>query len=206
MNNIIDDTTFTSDAIQGTTLQVVSPGKLAINAGGITSNEMAANSVVTAAITDSNVTTAKIADANVTQAKLGTNVVGNGPAFRAYASAATPVPNLTGTKVNLATENFDTASCFSSSKFTPNVAGYYLIQGGVDFNNNVGAIALIYLNTTGVTLGSGGTRLSQVSDLIYMNGSTDYVELYAYQSSGTTQNTIAASQSTYFTGCLIRSA
>jgi hypothetical protein len=70
MNNIIDDTTFTSDAIQGTTLQVVSPGKLAVSAGGITSNEMAANSVVTAAITDSSVTTAKIADANVTTAKI----------------------------------------------------------------------------------------------------------------------------------------
>jgi hypothetical protein len=70
MNNIIDETTFTSDAIQGTTLQVVSPGKLAVSAGGITSNEMAANSVVTAAITDFNVTTAKIADANVTPVKL----------------------------------------------------------------------------------------------------------------------------------------
>jgi hypothetical protein len=70
MNNIIDETTFTSDAIQGTTLQVVSPGKLAVSAGGITSNEMAANSVVTAAITDSSVTTAKIADANVTTAKI----------------------------------------------------------------------------------------------------------------------------------------
>jgi hypothetical protein len=70
MNNIIDDTTFTSDAIQGTTLQVVSPGKLAVSAGGITSNEMAANSVVTAAITDSSVTTAKIADSNVTTAKI----------------------------------------------------------------------------------------------------------------------------------------
>jgi hypothetical protein len=70
MNNIIDDTTFTSDAIQGTTLQVVSPGKLAVSAGGITSNELASNSVVTAKILDSNVTTAKIADSNVTTAKI----------------------------------------------------------------------------------------------------------------------------------------
>jgi hypothetical protein len=70
LNNIIDDTTFTSDAIQGTTLQVVSPGKLAVSAGGITSNEIASNSVVTAKILDSNVTTAKIADSNVTTAKI----------------------------------------------------------------------------------------------------------------------------------------
>jgi hypothetical protein len=70
MNNIIDDTTFTSDAIQGTTLQVVSPGKLAVSASGITSNELASNAVVTAKIADSNVTTAKIADFNVTTAKI----------------------------------------------------------------------------------------------------------------------------------------
>jgi hypothetical protein len=60
MNNIIDDTTFTSDAIQGTTLQVVSPGKLSVSAGGITSNELASNAVVTAKIADSSVTPAKL--------------------------------------------------------------------------------------------------------------------------------------------------
>jgi hypothetical protein len=75
MNNIIDETTFTSDAIQGTTLQVVSPGKLAVSAGGITSNELASNAIVTAKIADSNVTTAKIADSNVTTAKIADDAV-----------------------------------------------------------------------------------------------------------------------------------
>jgi len=75
LNNIIDDTTFTSDAIQGTTLQVVSPGKLAVSAGGITSNELASNSVVTAKIADSNVTTSKIADSNVTTSKIADSSV-----------------------------------------------------------------------------------------------------------------------------------
>jgi hypothetical protein len=75
MNNIIDETTFTGDAIQGTTLQVVSPGKLAVSAGGITSNELASNSVVTAKILDSNVTTAKILDSNVTTAKIADDAV-----------------------------------------------------------------------------------------------------------------------------------
>jgi hypothetical protein len=70
LNNIIDDTTFTSDAIQGTTLQVVSPGKLAVSASGITSNELASNAVVTAKIADSNVTTAKIANGAVITEKI----------------------------------------------------------------------------------------------------------------------------------------
>ena len=69
MNNIIDQTTITTDAIIGTTLDVAS-GKLKIRSQGITSNEMGTNSVVTTAITDSNITTAKIADANVTTAKI----------------------------------------------------------------------------------------------------------------------------------------
>jgi len=51
MNNIIDETTFTGDAIQGNTLQVVSPGKLAVSAGGITSNELASESVTTSKLT-----------------------------------------------------------------------------------------------------------------------------------------------------------
>jgi microcystin-dependent protein len=60
MNNIIDDTTFTSDAIQGDTLQVVSPGKLAVKAGGITSNELATDSVVTSKILNGAVTSDKL--------------------------------------------------------------------------------------------------------------------------------------------------
>jgi microcystin-dependent protein len=60
MNNIIDDTTFTSDAIQGSTLQVVSPGKLAVSAGGITSNELATDSVVTSKILNGSVTSDKL--------------------------------------------------------------------------------------------------------------------------------------------------
>jgi len=60
LNNIIDQTTFTGDAIQGTTLQVVSPGKLAVNAGGITSNELATDSVVTSKILNGAVTSDKL--------------------------------------------------------------------------------------------------------------------------------------------------
>ena len=47
MNNIIDQTTFTSDAVFDTTLAVAS-GKLKVNAQGITSNELASNAVTNA--------------------------------------------------------------------------------------------------------------------------------------------------------------
>ncbi|MEY3060373.1 MAG: hypothetical protein RL000_1725 [Bacteroidota bacterium] len=62
MNNIIDQTTITSDAIIGTTLEVAS-GKLKIRSAGITSNELATNAVTTTAINDGAVTPAKLSTA-----------------------------------------------------------------------------------------------------------------------------------------------
>lgn len=73
MNNIIDQTTFTSDAVFDTTL-AVSSGKLKVNAQGITSNEMAINSVRTDSITDLSVTSAKLADSSVTTSKIDSSV------------------------------------------------------------------------------------------------------------------------------------
>ena len=73
MNNIIDQTTITTDAIIGTTLEVAS-GKLKIRSQGVTSNEIATGGVKTGAIADLNVTTAKIADAAITSAKLASSL------------------------------------------------------------------------------------------------------------------------------------
>jgi microcystin-dependent protein len=61
MNNIIDQTTMTGDAILGTTLEVAD-GKLKIRSQGITSNELASNAVKTIAIEDGAVTQAKAAN------------------------------------------------------------------------------------------------------------------------------------------------
>lgn len=58
MNNIIDQTTITTDAIIGTTLDVAS-GKLKIRSAGITSNELGVNSVKTASIENGAVTQEK---------------------------------------------------------------------------------------------------------------------------------------------------
>lgn len=227
LNNIIDDTTFTSDAIQGTTLQVVSPGKLAVSAGGITSNELASNAVVTAKIADSNVTTAKIADANVTQAKLGTNVAGNGPAFAATGLLTNQaVTSATLTKVQLPNKLFDTSNAFDSStnyRFQPTVAGYYQINAVVRPVGNAGTMVICYaeLYKNGISHVRGNeftytsnNSLQQVSvsGLVYLNGSSDYLELFA-RVDGTNvsfSNTPTATGSRggccWMDACLIRSA
>lgn len=52
MNNIIDQTTITADAIDGTTLEVTGTGKLKIRAQGVTSNELAAGAVTYTKVQD----------------------------------------------------------------------------------------------------------------------------------------------------------
>lgn len=149
----------------------------------------------------------------VTQAMLSTNVAGNGPAFSATPSTTQSVTTATYTKVNLGTENFDTNSNFASSRFTPTVEGYYQLNGSVYpvSTNSANYIwSLIYKNGTdyasGSSAGPASTQdgISVASTLVYLNGSTDYVELYCYVTgtSPVIQNTLA----TQFSGFLARSA
>jgi hypothetical protein len=186
MNNIIDDTTFTSDAIQGNTLQVVSPGKLAVSAGGITSNELASGAV--------------------TQAKLGTNVAGNGPCVVFGSTAGTAVQNLSITKITLDSEDVDTNNNFANSRFTPTIAGYY--QVNVAVGNGSGALALtayIFKNGGSGTIAgvavNATTYQAIASGILYCNGSTDYIELFARHNQGG-----PVTISGYMSSCLIRSA
>jgi hypothetical protein len=203
LNNIIDDTTFTSDAIQGNTLQVVSPGKLAVNAGGITSNELASGAV--------------------TQAKLASNVATTGPAFHVYASTNQSVPNSGAVQVvQFNTEVFDVGSCFNATnhRFTPNVAGYYQINlslqidyGGSGYLDRV----FMALRKNGISgtyydvgiFNSQSFLSSQFSGsvLVYMNGSNDYIEATAaITGTSTAAVVIGTSTRTYMSGFLARSA
>lgn len=149
--------------------------------------------------------------ATISSTGLQTNV--GAPAFSAYQSAATSLPNNTATKILFGTENFDTNNNFASSTFTPTVAGYYQVTGKVAFsaNGTNSRWVALYKNGTKVadiawTQGNS-TNFAEVSGgyLISMNGTTDYLELYAYQNSGSTLNTDGGT-GTYFQAFLARSA
>ena len=140
-------------------------------------------------------------------------VSGNMPAFSAYASSATTITNATWTKLTFDLELFDTNSNFASSRFTPTVAGYYQVSGSwqAGFTSSFGGIAFYkngslsqyasFTAATGVGTQAGGTAL------IYCNGSTDYIEIYAYQATGSSQNTTTSSSATtWFSGSMVRSA
>ena len=135
-----------------------------------------------------------------------------GPAFSAYQSSSQSISAGTVTKLQLQSEDFDTANAFDSTtnyRFQPTVAGYYLLTGtwGTSlssflnlyiYKTNV-QFKLLYTNYTSPSYGGAGS-----SAIVYLNGSTDYAELWAYSSAACTVTTGTAN--TYFTGCLVRTA
>lgn len=148
---------------------------------------------------------------------------GTGPAFSAYASASQSISNITFTKIQINTENFDTNSNFDPTtnyRFTPTVAGYYQINGCVNgASSGVIRVVRAYIYKNGLLfklgnfsdIGTGATAAGSMSgsvhDLIYMNGTTDYLELYTWiQTNSGTLTAGGGDSLTYFSGFLARAA
>jgi hypothetical protein len=168
MNNIIDETVMTSDAIIGTTLEI-SSGKLRIRSGGITSNEMGANSVTANAITDGTITdveisgtaaislsklatgalptaitiaTANLVDANVTTPKIADANITAAKLSGAQTGTA-PIFGVRAWANFNAQSNTDVAGTFSRSgtTVTVTVTGHGLIVGNLIFLDFTGGTA-----------------------------------------------------------------
>lgn len=122
------------------------------------------------------------------------------------------------TKVRFDSKTFDTNNNFDAVtnwRFTPTVAGYYQVNYAVTIaaNSTTLTSADIYLYKNGVLYKYGSSRpvvtgttglTFNGSDLVYMNGSTDYLEIYA---DGTGTNpvivgNVSSPQYTYFSGAL----
>ncbi len=143
------------------------------------------------------------------------------PAFSAYSASNQNPSSGVWTKVVFGTESFDTNNNFASSTFTPTVAGYYQISASVAMGADTLATACgitIYKNGS-ANLANIGTFFAgqnttsylnpSTSGLIYMNGTTDYLEVYARVDGTGVLRYFFLSQGnfpTVFTGALVRSA
>jgi hypothetical protein len=159
------------------------------------------------------VTSSYLLNGSVTQAKLAAGVAGNGPAFSAWQSSAQSLTINTVTKLQFQTEEFDTANCFDNSttfRFTPNVAGYYQVSGALTNATILAQLLLTLYKNGGVykrlynDINGGNTSTGAGSCLVFLNGSTDYIELYGMTTS--TQNAFPDASSTYFQAVLVRAA
>jgi hypothetical protein len=136
------------------------------------------------------------------------------PAFSVNLATSTTISLGAYVKVPFNSEVFDTNNNFDSStnyRFTPTVAGYYQINLLMISSASVtGALPVIYKNGSQLT---GGTIAAGVSGiacgtttytLTYLNGTTDYVEAYMYQTGNA--NISGGVGGCNFSGFLARSA
>lgn len=132
------------------------------------------------------------------------------PAFSAFRTANQTVSANTWVKIQLSSKNFDTQNNFDSGtnyRFQPLVAGKYIIAGQVSCASATGYCSAgifrngsLYLQGASYSTASGAS--APVVAIIDMNGSTDYVELYAFSAATTLTG---GSSQLQFSGSLIAS-
>lgn len=169
------------------------------------------NGAVSSSLLASGAAATNIGAGGVTQSMLANNVVGNGPTFMALMGTSQSVSTGTTTKILFNTESWDTNSCYdaTNSKFIPNVAGYYQViasayHGGatntfINFFKNGNSYQRGYQTTSNTTTSTG-------TALVYCNGTTDYVEVYLTQNTGSTIQVDGYDFTTRFAGVLVRAA
>jgi hypothetical protein len=145
-------------------------------------------------------------------------ISGNMPAFSAYMSATQSFSINTWTKLTFNTKYFDTNSNFDATtnyRFTPTVAGYYQVNltGSMGDSGSGGCteFGAIYKNGSVYGLTRAYDTIGQnvnVSNslIVYLNGTTDYIEAYAQQTGGTTGRFFGGVNTSSFSAALIRSA
>ena len=140
-------------------------------------------------------------------------VSGNMPAFSAYLSSSQNTSSGVATKIQFNTEEFDTNSYYDNAtnyRFTPLISGYYQVSSAYFTNTASLTRANISIYKNGSSFKAGGDYASYsginvltVCALIYLNGSTDYIEIYSLQT-GTSPQVFAGVANTYFQAVLVR--
>ncbi len=124
--------------------------------------------------------------------------------------ASQAVPAATHTLITWPTEVFDTNNNFASNRFTPTVAGKYLVSLNIlCVGTNNYCMPMIYKNGVSIANGesqnSGSTQDPSVSItvIVDMNGSTDYLEAYGYTTGTTFYGGDSNGPATFFSGALL---
>ena len=125
----------------------------------------------------------------------------NTPAFYAFLNANQSAGTGADTTITLNAEALDTDNAFDTStyRFTPQTAGKYFlyaqarIDSGTDFN-----MLTVVIRKNGSEFARGfnyndNTNTVNVSTIIDLNGSSDYIDIFAMQNSGGSLNFAGAS-------------
>jgi hypothetical protein len=137
--------------------------------------------------------------------------VAAGPLFAATNSGTSSTSATAAKVTNISVVSYNIGSCYDSaqSRFTPTVAGFYLISANAAISGgSTLSWAGIYIYKNGVVADfapvnfpntNSATGVNAMnSTFLYLNGTTDYIELYARSSANSAVTSVA------FTGALIR--
>ncbi|MFA5775739.1 MAG: hypothetical protein WC864_10250, partial [Ilumatobacteraceae bacterium] len=139
----------------------------------------------------------------------GVTTATSGPSFRVHKNGSNQtVTASTITLLTWSTETFDTNNNFNLSTgfFTPTIPGMYIFNANAFCTTgSTGCYVYIYKNGSLINasgfLGTGNSGNAAVSGVLNMNGTTDYVEVRAYNNAGTV---IAGDEGrTNFSGAMI---
>jgi hypothetical protein len=155
-------------------------------------------------------------------------LINGGPAFSAYAGSTLSTASAAVVNVPCDTKVFDTNTCYNNTgstvtlngisvlayAFAPNVPGYYQISAGVSYQTSGNASSIygmIYKNGSvsvrgnTVPVSSSSTfPWATVNDLVYCNGTSDYIQFYATQQLGSSVSINNGASSTYFKASFVR--
>lgn len=115
------------------------------------------------------------------------------------------IPSGTWTKINFNAENWDVNNEFTNYKFTAKEAGYFqvnLAALGTDIVAGKRFDVAIYKNgnphsITREIVPTLEYHGSYISDMVHLNGTTDYIEGYVYHNSGVAKNVYPGSGFTF---------
>lgn len=135
-------------------------------------------------------------------------VYGNIPAFQVSCVGTFSMSANTWTKIQLNTKQFDTNNNFditTNFSYTPTVAGYYQFNfANAQLLAGTSYLSLYKNGVAGLNQ-FGASASPSGSTIFYMNGTTDYVDLRAYNSQ-TMTNVTASVQYVFLSGFLFKAA
>jgi len=117
------------------------------------------------------------------------------PLFAAYPNTSQSFSSGVTVKVQVGQEIYDTNNCYDNTtnyRFTPTVAGYYQIAASMTMTySSSSGIFVCYVYKNGNSTLGGQSALSSeryvtssANGIIYLNGTTDYIEMYLWQNTG----------------------
>jgi hypothetical protein len=130
--------------------------------------------------------------------------------FSANRTAAGTIASAVYTKIIFSTVEYNIGNGYDSTlgRFTAPVAGYYLINMAIFFGAPSTGERIVRLTKNGSNSKygadtiNGSATITHGSWIVYMNGTTDYIEVHAYQNSGSSIS-IAETNGTWLQGHLL---